>query len=159
MDVVWEWFQWLNSEHGIKLTIFYDEWDRNRFFGGIWTTIHLSLVCMALSIVIGMGGAWLQMSKFIWIRRIVQGYIQFFRNTPPLVQLYFFYFAVDSALASVTGIEGGVFSSYGWAVISLSFLLVLLMWRFSVLALNQCLNQWLKLQTRLASLVFKCFVM
>jgi polar amino acid transport system permease protein len=121
LDVVWEWFQWLNNEHGIKLTIFYDEWDRNRFFGGIWTTIHLSLVCMALSIVVGMGGAWLQMSRFIWIRRIVQGYIQFFRNTPPLVQLYFFYFAVDSALASVTGIEGGVFSSYGWAVISLSF--------------------------------------
>ncbi|MBC8241404.1 MAG: amino acid ABC transporter permease [Alphaproteobacteria bacterium] len=121
MDVVWDWFLWLNKAHGIKLTIFYDEWDRSRFFGGIWTTIHLSFICMVFSILIGMGGAWLQMSHFVWVRRIIQGYIQFFRNTPPLVQLYFFYFAVDSALSSATGVTGGVFSSYGWAVVSLSF--------------------------------------
>jgi polar amino acid transport system permease protein len=68
-----------------------------------------------------MGGAWLQTSNRVWMRRIVQAYIQFFRNTPPLVQLYFFYFAVDSALSSLFGIRGGMLGSYGWAVISLSF--------------------------------------
>tara|TARA_R110002049_G_scaffold305135_3_gene501354 strand:- start:2003 stop:2740 length:738 start_codon:yes stop_codon:yes gene_type:complete len=121
MDGVWEWFAWLNQEHGIKLTIFYDSWDRARFFKGIWTTIHLSFVCIILSILIGVAGAWLQMSNLKWMRRIVQAYIQFFRNTPPLIQLYFFYFAVDTAIASVFGIRGGVLSSYGWAVVSLSF--------------------------------------
>ena len=39
----------------------------------------------------------------VWTRRLVQAYIQFFRNTPPLVQLYFFYFALDAALAGVDG--------------------------------------------------------
>ncbi|MEQ8602077.1 MAG: amino acid ABC transporter permease [Marivibrio sp.] len=121
MESVWEWFRWLNEAYGIKLTIFYDEWDRGRFFSGIWTTIHLSIVCIILSILIGMAGAWFQMSRFMWARRIVQGYIQFFRNTPPLVQLYFFYFAVDSALTDLLGIQGGLLGSYGWAVISLSF--------------------------------------
>lgn len=121
MDFIWEWFQWLYDQHGIKLTIFYDEWDRGRFFNGIWTTIHLSFVAICLSIIIGIVGAWLQMSHLVWIRRIVQGYIQFFRNTPPLIQLYFFYFAVDTAIAGLLGIRGGILDGYGWAVVSLSF--------------------------------------
>jgi len=61
------------------------------------------------------------MSQLVWMRRIVQGYIQFFRNTPPLIQLYFFYFAVDGALSTLLDIKGGVLGSYGWAVVSLSF--------------------------------------
>jgi polar amino acid transport system permease protein len=61
------------------------------------------------------------MSKLTWLRNIVQGYIQFFRNTPPLIQLYFFYFAVDAALSTLFGIKGGILDGYGWAVVSLSF--------------------------------------
>ncbi|MGV0036741.1 MAG: amino acid ABC transporter permease [Candidatus Azotimanducaceae bacterium WSBS_2022_MAG_OTU7] len=121
MEFIWDWFEWLNAAHGIKLTIFYDEWDRDRFFKGIWTTIHLSFICIVFSIIIGMAGTWLQTSPHVWMRRIVQGYIQFFRNTPPLVQLYFFYFAVDATLSGWLGIKGGMLGSYGWAVISLSF--------------------------------------
>jgi len=121
LDIIWEWFRWLYDSYGINLTIFYDEWDRNRFLIGIWTTIHLAFVCIVISIVIGIAGAWAQMSHLVWVRRIMQGYIQFFRNTPPLIQLYFFYFAVDAALSTLFGIKGGVLGSYGWAVVSLSF--------------------------------------
>ena len=59
METVAEWFLWLKEAHGIKLTIFYDELDRTRFLSGVWTTIHLSFVCVLASIVIGMAGAWL----------------------------------------------------------------------------------------------------
>ena len=121
MDFFWEYFRWLYDAHGIKLTIFYDSLDRARFFEGIWTTIHLAFICIILSIIIGIIGAWLQKSEFVWIRRIVQGYIQFFRNTPPLIQLYFFYFAVDAALSTVFNVKGGILDGYGWAVVSLSF--------------------------------------
>lgn len=121
MEFIAEWFLWLKEAHGIKLTIFYDEWDRGRFLEGIWTTIHLSFICVVSSILIGMAGTWLQTSPYVWIRYFVQSYIQFFRNTPPLVQLYFFYFAVDAALSNLFGITGGMLGSYGWAVISLSF--------------------------------------
>ncbi|MCP4184223.1 MAG: amino acid ABC transporter permease [Hyphomicrobiales bacterium] len=121
MEVIWELFRWLYDAHGINLTIFYDDLDRARFFKGIWTTIHLSFISIVISILIGIVGAWLQMSNLIWLRRIVQGYIQFFRNTPPLIQLYFFYFAVDAALSSLFGIQGGILDGYGWAVVSLSF--------------------------------------
>ena len=121
MDVVAEWFKWLHEAHGIKLTIFFDEWDRARFLWGVWTTILLSVVCVLASILVGILGAWLQMSRFVWVRGFMQGYIAFFRNTPPLVQLYFFYFAVDRGIANLFDVRGGVLDSFGWAVISLSF--------------------------------------
>ena len=121
MDVVAEWFKWLHEAHGIKLTIFFDEWDRARFLWGVWTTILLSVVCVIASILVGILGAWLQMSRIVWVRGFMQGYIAFFRNTPPLVQLYFFYFAVDRGLSNLFDVRGGVLDSFGWAVISLSF--------------------------------------
>ncbi len=121
LDAIWDFFRELYDTQGINLTIFYDELDRSRFMKGIWTTIHLSFVCIVLSTLIGIIGAWLQGSKLIWIRRIVQGYIQFFRNTPPLIQLYFFYFAVDATLSSFFNLKGAILDNYGWAIISLSF--------------------------------------
>ena len=51
----------------------------------------------------------------------MSGYIQFFRSTPPLVQLYFFYFAVDAAVVGTVRHSRRLLSSYGWAVIALSF--------------------------------------
>jgi polar amino acid transport system permease protein len=124
MEPVWNWFLWLYETTGYNLTIFYDSGDRGRFFGGFWTTIELSLICIACSLLIGIVGAWLQRSPFVWTRRIVHAYIQFFRNTPPLVQLYFFYFAVGSVMPRFEvgdGTTEALVSNYGWAVISLSF--------------------------------------
>ena len=59
------------------------------------------------------------------VRTIVQGYIQFFRNTPPMVQLLFFYFALGQFTPVVVGADGWtvepIISNVGWAIISLSF--------------------------------------
>ena len=75
--------------------------------------------------VIGVVGAWAQGSPNKWLRRLVQGYIQFFRNTPPFVQLLFFYFALGQFTPTVTGPDGWteipMISNVGWAIISLSF--------------------------------------
>ena len=51
------------------------------------------------SVAIGIVGAWVQGSRLrVAAPRRSQGYIQFFRNTPPLVQLYFFYFGARQHL-------------------------------------------------------------
>ncbi|MBM3596833.1 MAG: amino acid ABC transporter permease [Alphaproteobacteria bacterium] len=124
MEAIADWFKWLNAAHGINLTIFYDDFDRARFLRGLLTTLWLSVVCIALSVVIGVVGAWVQGSRFRLLRRLVQGYIQFFRNTPPLIQLYFFYFAVGGLLPRVTDAHGALVppvSNYAWAIISFSF--------------------------------------
>ncbi|MGQ0674898.1 MAG: hypothetical protein ACT4N4_02250 [Rhodospirillales bacterium] len=87
LTAFWDWFRWLNAATGIKLTILYDSFDRWRFFDGFLTSVRLQAVCLALSVAVGVVGAWLQGSRSRLPRLAVQGYIQFFRNTPPLVQL------------------------------------------------------------------------
>ena len=98
--------------------------DSNRMIGGFLTTIKLSAVCLFFSVIIGVIGAWLQGSTLKWTRRFVNGYIQLFRNTPPLVQLYFFYFAIGALLPTVENDWGGespLLGSFAWAAVSLSF--------------------------------------
>jgi polar amino acid transport system permease protein len=120
LDWLAEWARWLYDTHGINLSILYDEIDRRKFASGILTTIELSAACVVMSTAIGIVGAWLQQSRLTWTRRLVDGYVQFFRNTPPLVQLYFFYFALDAALAQAVGARN-IMGSFGWAFVSLSF--------------------------------------
>src|SRR6266571_7150251 len=119
---LWDWFRVLNETTGIKLTIFYDAFDRARFFNGFLTSVRLMGVCLVFSVAIGIVGAWIQGSRLKLLRLITQGYIQLFRNTPPLVQLYFFYFALGSYLkvTSSTGLAVPLVSNFTWAAICLS---------------------------------------
>src|SRR5215813_5823531 len=120
---LWDWFRVLYETTGIKLTIFYDTFDRARFAQSFLTSVQLMGLCLVASVAIGIVGAWIQGSRLRVLRLITQGYIQFFRNTPPLVQLYFFYFALGSYL-KVTGANGiavPIVSNFTWAVICLSF--------------------------------------
>ena len=119
MQFVWDWFRWLNETTGINLTIFYNAFDRSRFASGFLMTVKLSAACIFLSVLIGIAGAWLQGSRLRVTRSVVYWYIQFFRNTPPLVQLYFFYFGVGSLLTAAGA--GQVVSNVAWAIIALSF--------------------------------------
>src|SRR4029077_2128218 len=96
LQPLWDWFRVLHETTGIKLTIFYDAFDRARFFNGFLTSVRLMAVCLGASAVIGVVRAWSQGSRPPAPRLVTQGYIQFSRNTPPLVQLYFFYFALGS---------------------------------------------------------------
>lgn len=102
----------------------YDPTQMDRVLSGLWMTIKLSVVCVILSVVIGIVGAWLQGSPHKWVRNIVQGYIQFFRNTPPLIQLLFFYFALGQFTPTYSPdgwLQVPIISNVGWAIISLSF--------------------------------------
>ena len=119
MQLVWDWFRWLHDATGINLTIFYDAFDRGRFASGFWMTVKLSITCIVLSVVIGIAGAWVQRSRIRVARVVVHWYIQAFRNTPPLVQLYFFYFGLGSLLRSPAGTP--LVTNVAWAIISLSF--------------------------------------
>ena len=120
---IWDWFRTLHATTGIKLTIFYDAFDRARFANGFLTSLRLMGVCLVASVAIGVVGAWVQGSRLSFVRALTQGYIQFFRNTPPLVQLYFFYFALGSYLrmTNAAGLDVPIVSSFVWAAICLSF--------------------------------------
>src|SRR2546430_3937391 len=120
---LWDWFRVHNETTGIKLTIFYDAFDRARFFNGFLSSVRLMAVCLGASVGSVVVGVWIQGSRLRVLRLVAQGYIEFFRNTPPLVQLYFFYFALGSYLkiTSGNGIAVPIVSNFTWAAICLSF--------------------------------------
>ncbi len=122
LGAVEAYFKCLADIDKVNFSIMYDAFDRGRFLLGLWTTIKLSLICLGLSIAIGVVGAWLQGARLALTRRVVQAYIQFFRNTPPLVQLAFFYYALGAVLPRTE--EAGQLvppvGNFSWAVISFS---------------------------------------
>jgi polar amino acid transport system permease protein len=119
---LWDWFRELYASTGIKLTIFYDAFDRARFINGFLTSLRLMALCIVASVAIGVMGAFVQRSRLTLIRATMAAYIQFFRNTPPLIQLYFFYFALGSYLrvTNEVGLAVPIVSNFTWAAICLS---------------------------------------
>lgn len=125
LESIQNWFRALAETHPKwNFIFFYDPVQWERIVSGLWMTIKLSVICLILSVVIGIVGAWLQGARNPVIRLLVQGYIQFFRNTPPLVQLLFFYFALGQFTPTYSPdgwLEIPIISNVGWAIISLSF--------------------------------------
>ena len=124
MEALWTWLRELYNDTGINFVQFYDPYERERLLNGMWVTIELSIVTVFLSIVVGIVGAWAQTSPNRFLRGFTQGYIQFFRNTPPLVQMYFFFFALSPLLPKVHTSYGTLqplLDKFTWAAISLSF--------------------------------------
>ena len=118
-----DFFRDLANTHGINFSIFYDAYDGDRFLLGLWTTAYLCVVSILLSLVLGLIGAFVGSGGSRLGRAAVRGYVQFFRNTPPLVQLAFFYFAIGGLLPMVPQPGGGMappISNTGWAIISFS---------------------------------------
>jgi polar amino acid transport system permease protein len=123
VDLIAEFGLYIRDTIGWNFSVLHDSFDRRQFLGGIVTTVELAAACVVLSVVVGATGALLQGAPSRIVRGITQGYVQFFRNTPPLVQLYFFYFGIGPLLPEVTnewGVRQPMLGSFGWAMVSLS---------------------------------------
>lgn len=58
---------------------------------GLWVTIWITFVCMAISVVGGLILAFMGLARSAYVRGAAEVYIVFFRGTPLLVQLIFWY--------------------------------------------------------------------
>lgn len=58
---------------------------------GTWITVQLSLVATVLGLVVAIFCAWGKTSGPGWLRFVINAYIEVIRNTPFLVQLFFFF--------------------------------------------------------------------
>src|SRR5262249_61002415 len=94
MDFITRFFRDLHEWSGINLTILYDPFDMDRFLHGLVLTIVLFLVSAVVSVVIGLAGAGFLTLPYRVPKAIARGYVAFFRNTPPLLQMYFFFFGI-----------------------------------------------------------------
>jgi polar amino acid transport system permease protein len=119
MTSVAAFFQWLNAQFGINFSVFYDAFEWHSFVRGIGMTFLLSVASIVGSIVLGMLGAFCQWAPSRALRVGAQAYIWIFRNTPPLVQLYFFYFALGPFISHLAGSPTPLLGNIGWAVVSL----------------------------------------
>jgi len=72
----------------VVLTGQYAQW----IVDGIKVTIQISLASIALSFLMGLIIAVMRMSQVAPIRGVAHGYLEFIRNTPLLVQFFFWYF-------------------------------------------------------------------
>ena len=68
----------------------------NLILYGLWLTLSISVVSQIIGVVLGVLGALGRTSKFLPFRLIANFYIWFFRGTPLLVQITFFFFGLSA---------------------------------------------------------------
>ena len=61
------------------------------FFGGLWVTIQLSVLGLVGALVLGTAVALARVSPIRPLRWVGAAYVEFFRNTPLVVQLFFLF--------------------------------------------------------------------
>ncbi len=123
MELFADFFRTLYDDTGINFIMFYERYEWDRFVEAIFVSLELIVASLILSLVVGVAGAWAQGSQSRIVRLGMAGYIQFFRNTPPFVQILFFYFVLGSLTPAydVGGYMEPIIGNFGWAVISLGF--------------------------------------
>jgi putative glutamine transport system permease protein len=75
---------------------------------GYRTTVIVSLLAMLLSLALGILVAGLRTSGVAPLQWLAVGYVEFFRNTPLLIQLYFYFFGLTRLGVRLSAFEAGV---------------------------------------------------
>jgi general L-amino acid transport system permease protein len=112
-------FDFLQSPASLPLSespIPYDPFDPyyKSFIVGVLNTLRVIVVGIFLASILGLFGGIARLSSNWLISRLAQGYVEIFRNTPLLIQLYFWYLAGVLRLPRVRDsfqIPGGLFLS------------------------------------------------
>lgn len=76
--------------------------------GVIWLVLGITLGAYAVSLIFGLVLTFARRSKWKLLSYIVIGFIEFVRSTPPLVQLFFVFFALPSIGISLNKYLAGI---------------------------------------------------
>lgn len=98
----------------------YQQW----LLQGVVQTLELAALSSVIAIVIGLAGALGLTFKIAWLDALIELFVELFRNTPPLLQMLFFYFTLTqigfTATDAVTGLQVPLVSAFASATVSLS---------------------------------------
>lgn len=75
--------------------------DFDLLLAGLGNTLKVTALALLFGVPLGLAAALLRLSPIALVRGVVGIFIEFFRSTPPIVQLFWFFFA----LPLLTGIE------------------------------------------------------
>lgn len=78
------------------------------FLQGVLLTLQIVSVAIALGLLLGITGALGRTSDSRILRYIAAAYVEFFRNTPFLIQLFFFFFGLPSVGIKLTAWQAAV---------------------------------------------------
>ncbi len=93
---IWDW------------SVFFHDLVHPAILRGLWTTVWLTFVTLALAIVVGTAVALISRSRFAPAQWFYQGYVAFFRATPLLVQLVFLYSALPQMGIRLSVVEAAI---------------------------------------------------
>lgn len=75
---------------------------------GAMTTLHISILTLVFSLIVGVIGALCRMARLRWLRVPATWYVEVVRNTPLLVQLFFIYFGLSQINIDVSNYTAGL---------------------------------------------------
>lgn len=77
------------------------------FVSGLRITVEVSIVSFAVSLALGIIGAAARRSSLVLLRVIAGAYVEIFRNTPLLLQIFVAFFGLPSIGLPLSGFEAG----------------------------------------------------
>jgi putative glutamine transport system permease protein len=92
------------ADYPFKVVV--DYWPQ--FLGGLVVTLQVSALALVLSLVLGGALGVMRVAPVVSLRRMSGGYVEFFRNIPPLIHLFFIFFALPRAGVVLSPFVSGV---------------------------------------------------
>jgi glutamate/aspartate transport system permease protein len=88
----------LGLQYEFRWDVLWESPYRGWLLQGLWNTVVLSLLAWVIAVAIGLALGMLRTVPWRGPRALAVAWVEFFRNTPLLVQLFFWYFAVPQLL-------------------------------------------------------------
>lgn len=63
---------------------------------GLWLTLLLTALAVPLGLLLGISCAWMRLHGSLLVRVVAASYVEVFRNTPFIIQLFFLFFGLPS---------------------------------------------------------------
>jgi polar amino acid transport system permease protein len=123
MSMVDLWFEGLNQRTGWNFSVIYNAWERAKYINGVIIAVELAVWAFLGSMLVGGLCMLVRQSRVRPLRWLVTVYVEFFRNTPGLAQLYFLFFGIGSYFQLSTYGPSGeppLLSPFQFVVIGLS---------------------------------------
>ena len=96
MDLLAQSFEALYHRTGWNFSVFYNAWEARKYIDGVYVAVELALWGLLGAMLLGAVCCFLRLVRFAPLRWLVTAYVEFFRNTPGLAQLYFLFFGIGS---------------------------------------------------------------
>ena len=89
-------------------SVLFDAW--RMFLDGLLLTLLLMTIGCSLGTVLGTACAWGSVEGPRWLRLVIQVYVEIFRNTPFIIQLFFIFFGLASINLRMGAVAASIFA-------------------------------------------------